>query len=431
MLIGCLSIMCLIIVLSGCIETSVQEIDEAFVEEIYEPIVTRTPVPTLAPGPVEELLLGIAESSEIAEGTFLGLSVEDWISILNSALFVLVGWTLGVWFIRFLIRMVIQRTPTQVDDEFFKLVDPQIKWLVMIFSLYFATRGLGLLNDTLWIVLQDTYFVLFFGILFYILWKLLDFSTERYRAQLDPGIDIESLNAIITLVDRVVLILLSTIYVVIVLGHFGIAITGIAAMLGFLALALSLAAQDTLSDAISGFLILVDQPFRVGDRIEISELGTWGDVANIGTRTTRILTTDNRMVIVPNSTLAKNQVVNYSIPDPRYRIQMDIGIGYGTDIESVSQMIVDEVRKVEGVVPDKPVEAIYNEMGTSAMIFRIRWWIESFEDTSLVSGRVNTALQNSLDQAGIEMPVTTYDINLKKMPPGGEVLSGEKIGTNP
>jgi small-conductance mechanosensitive channel len=420
--------MCLLIVLSGCIEASVPEIDEASVEEIYEPIVTRTAVPTMAPGPVEELLLVIAESSEIDEGTFLGLSVEDWISILNSALFVLVGWTIGVWFIRFLIRIVTQRTPTQVDNEFFKLIDPQIKWLVMIFSLYFATRGLGLLSDTLWIVLQDIYFVLFFGILFYILWKLLDFSTERYRAQLDPGIDIESVNAIITLVDRVVRVLLSTIYVVILLGHFGIAITGIAAMLGFLALALSLAAQDTLSDAISGFLILVDQPFRVGDRIEISELGTWGDVAIIGTRTTRILTTDNRMVIVPNSTIGKSQVVNYSIPDPRYRVEIDIGIGYGTDIDSVSQLIVDTVSKVEGVLPDTPVEAIYNQMGGSAMIFRIRWWIESFEDTSLIYGRVNSALQNSFDQAGIEMPNTTYDINFKKMPPGGEVLSGEATG---
>jgi small-conductance mechanosensitive channel len=415
--------MSLFIVLSGCNEASVQV--------TYEPSDTRTPVPTLEPGPVEELLIGIAESSEIDEGTFLGLSVEDWISILNSALLVLFGWTLSVWFIRILIRLVTQRTATQVDNEFFKLIDPQIKWLVMIFSLYFATRSLGLLSDTLRTALQDIYFVLFFGILFYILWKLLDFSTERYQAQLDPGIDIKGLNAIITLVNRAIRFLLSTIYVVIVLGHFGIAITGIVAMLGFLALALSLAAQDTLSDAISGFLILVDQPFRVGDRIEISELGTWGDVANIGIRTTRILSTDNRLVIVPNSTIGKNQVVNYTIPDPRYRIQMDIGIGYGTDIESVSQMIVDEVRMVEGVVPDKPVEAIYNEMGNSAMIFRIRWWIESYEDTQLIYGRVNTALQHSLDQAGIELPFTTYDINLINKSLEEEKLSGEIKGTNP
>ena len=410
--------MSLVIVLSGCYEAAVPAIDESSVQEFYEPIVTRTPAPTLAPGPVEEFLIGITESTEIAEGTFLGLSVEDWISILNAVLLVLISWTLGVWLVRILIRFVIQRTPTQVDDEFFKLVDPQIKLLVMIFSLYFATRGLGVLSDTLWIVLQDIYFVSFFWILFNILWKLLNFSTERYRAQLDPGVDIESLNAIITLVDRVVKVLIATIYVIIVLGHFGIATTGIAAMLGFLVLALSLAAQDTLSDALSGFLILVDQPFRVGDRIEISDLGTWGDVSSIGTRTTRITTTDSRMVIVPNSTIGKSQVVNYSIPDPRYRVQMDVNIGYGHDIERVCQMIVDAVRVVEGVVPDKPVEAIYNQIGDSAMIFRIRWWIESFEDTSLVSGRVNTAIQKSFDQAGIEMPNTAYDINLKNVSDG-------------
>ena len=73
------------------------------------------------------------------------------------------------------------------------------------------------------------------------------------------------------------------------------------------------AAQDTLADAIAGFLILLDQPFRVGDRIEITGLGTWGDVVEIGTRSTRIRTRDNRLVIVPNSAIAKDQVVNYSI----------------------------------------------------------------------------------------------------------------------
>ena len=79
----------------------------------------------------------------------------------------------------------------------------------------------------------------------------------------------------------------------------------------------------------------MDQPFRIGHRIEIEEIDTWGDVVEIGTRTTKIRTRDNRMVIVPNSTIGNNQVVNYTFPDPRYRIQVDIGIGYGTDIKTV------------------------------------------------------------------------------------------------
>ena len=83
------------------------------------------------------------------------------------------------------------------------------------------------------------------------------------------------------------------------------------------------------------------------------------------------------MVIVLNSTTGNNQVVNYTFPDPRYRIQLDIGIGYGTKIPTVRQTIVDAVRQVEGVLPDKPVDAIYNEMGDSSMIFRVRWWVST------------------------------------------------------
>ena len=185
---------------------------------------------------------------------------------------------------------------------------------------------------------------------------------------------------------------------------------------GVAGLALSLAIQDTLADAISGFIILIDQPFRVGDRIEISGLGTWGDVIEIGTRTTRIRTRDNRLVIVPNSTIGKSQVINYTYPDPRYRVQMDIGIGYGMDIEKTRQIIVDTVRRIEGVLPDKPVEALYNEMGDSAMLFRVRWWIESYADTRLMFDRVNTALHKVLDEAGIDMPYPTQSLILQVDP---------------
>jgi MscS family membrane protein len=185
----------------------------------------------------------------------------------------------------------------------------------------------------------------------------------------------------------------------------------------------SLAAQDTLSDAISGIVILMDQPFRVGDRIEISGLGTWGDVVQLGARTTRIRTRDNRMVIVPNSTIGKSQVVNYSYPDPQYCVQMDIGIGYGMDIEQTRQLIIDTLQHVEGVLPSRPVDALYNEMGDSAMMFRVRWWIESYEDTRRTYDRVNTALQHALDENGIAMPYPTHSLDLRVEPETADRLS--------
>jgi small-conductance mechanosensitive channel len=126
---------------------------------------------------------------------------------------------------------------------------------------------------------------------------------------------------------------------------------------------------------------------------------------------------------VPNSTISKSQVINYTYPDPRYRVQIDIGIGYGMDIEKTRQIIVDTVRRIEGVLPDKPVEALYNEMGDSAMLFRVRWWIESYADTRRVFDRVNTALQNALDQAGIDMPYPTQSLNVQMDPETAERVS--------
>jgi MscS family membrane protein len=203
---------------------------------------------------------------------------------------------------------------------------------------------------------------------------------------------------------------------IIALSRLGIDITAFAAALGVGGLALSLAAKDTIADAIAGFIILTDRPFRIGDRIEIEEIGTWGDVMDIGLRTTRIRTRDNRMVIVPNSTIGSNQVINYSYPDPRYRIETHVGIAYGTDIEMARRTIIETVQHVEGVLQDMPVDALYIKMGDSAMVFRVRWWIESYVDTRRMFDRVHTVLQQALDEAGIEMPFPTQalDVRLKE-----------------
>jgi small-conductance mechanosensitive channel len=261
--------------------------------------------------------------------------------------------------------------------------------------------------------LRDIYYLSGWILLMVMGFRLINLGFEQYREHVVPEEDRDRLDPILTLLRRIAIILLVATGAIVILSYFGVNVTALTASLGIAGLALSLAAQDTLSDAISGFIILMDQPFRVGDRIEISEENTWGDVVEIGSRTTRIRTRDNRMVIVPNSTIGKSQVVNYTFPDPEYRVQTHIGIGYGTDIEAARRLIIDTVRQVPDVLPDRPVDALYNEMGDSSMIFRVRWWIESYEDTRRIYDRVHTALQKALDAAGIDMPFPTGTINLK------------------
>jgi small-conductance mechanosensitive channel len=397
-------------------------------EELATAVAERTPLPTPVPGLVDELIVDVTTALGLSTASFLGLTVPEWLDLAISGLILLVGYQLGRRVLRMILVRLVRRTATQLDDQFLEVVQREVRWLVALTVLWFATYRLGFLSDDLRRFVGDLYFTVGLVACSLILTKLVDFGGESFLAGIEPQ-DKARLNPMVTVLRRMALVVVLLFAASVFLNRFGINITIVAGALGIGGLALSLAAQDTLADVIAGFTILFDRPFRVGDRIEIPNENTWGDVVEIGTRTTRIRTRDNRMVVVPNSTIGKSQVINYTYPDPTYRVEMDIGIGYGQDIEKVRKIIVDTVRQLEGVLPNRPVDALYNAMGSSAMTFRVRWWIPTYADTRRVYDRVNTTLQNALDAAGIEMPFTTYDINIK-MDEGGagrtsEALSGD------
>jgi MscS family membrane protein len=373
---------------------------------------TRTPVPTATPGRIEQEVNQLTTRMGLTWTEFLGLSAADWVNLGISLLFILAGYLIGTWLIRSILPRIVRRTATEFDDVFLAQAGPSLRWLVVVVILHFATTRLVFVNAELKTILGDVYYVLGVILAFRIVWRSVDLAERWYRRRsVETGRE-DELAPVITLLVRVGRVVVAFVALTFGLSHFGVNVAAFTAALGLGGLAFSLAARDTIADAIAGFIILVDRPFRIGDRIEIQGVGTWGDVTDIGLRTTRIRTRDNRMVIVPNSVIGANQVINYTYPDPRYRIETHVGIGYGTDIERARQIIVDAVRGVEGVLPDKPVDALYAEMGDSAMIFRVRWWIESYADTRRVEDRVHTALQHALDEAGIESPFPTQSVNL-------------------
>jgi small-conductance mechanosensitive channel len=389
------------------------EIDQPGVEEglLEGEVATRTPKPTAAPGLFEEEVSRVVRELGIDEQTFLGLGIDDWIILGVSLLVVLAGYLVGTWLIRRVLPRAVARTPTELDDHLLKAAGPGIRWLVVLLALHLATIRLTFLGVVLKTALVDVYFIL--GLFFFlrIFWHLVDPTDQvitQKVSQTGREDELAPLIKLLVLFIRVVIILAGS---VILLAHFGVEVVALATIIGFSGLALSLAAKDIIADFIAGLIILIDRPFRIGDRIEIKTVGTWGDVINIGFRTTSIRTPDNRMVIVPNSIIGKNEVVNYTFPDPRYRIQTHVGIGYGTPTSQVRSLITEIVYQVDGVLDDKPVDVLYHEMGDSAMIFRIRWWIDSYVDTQRVIDRVHIVLQDALDAAGIDMPFPTQTTN--------------------
>jgi MscS family membrane protein len=374
-----------------------------------------TPTPQRAPSIWATAVTGAEQLAPASEPTSEPpqLTVEEWLRLFLSMLIVLVVAILGSKAIYWVLQWVIERELLAIDGTLLGIFRPLIGWWLGAIGFQVAISWVNVQDEAAKRLFENLVFLSYLGAGTLTAWRLVDYAIDLYVERVAPQTDDATLEKVQPIVRRFVRASLLVISVTIALGRLNADLSCILAVVGVAGLALTLAMEDTIADIIAGFTILVDQPFRVGDRIEIEEIGTWGDVVAIGLRTTEIRTRDNRMVIVPNSIIGKNQVVNYTYPDPQYRIQTQVEIAYGSDIETARHVLVEAVRHVEGVLPDKPVEALYVEMGASAMIFRVRWWIESYADTRHVTDQVHTALQNALDEAGIESPFPTQNLNLR------------------
>jgi small-conductance mechanosensitive channel len=383
------------------------------VEETPQLITTPTPAPTATPGPLADLAEQLAIQIGVTQVRFLGLTGEDWINLIISIIIFLVSLLLVARLLYALLKRVVKSTPTKYDQILLEKIRPQIFWFLAVIGLQYGTIRLIFLQPAVKQWLNQLYGSLYVVIFTVVAWKLLDIGVDWYRNEVEAKHPEHQHDTILVLGQRVGKFVILSVSFIMILSLFNVNVDVLIASLGVVGLAFSLAAQDSLSNLISGVLISLDQPFRVGDRIEIQGLGTWGDVIDIGLRSTRIRTRDNIMVIVPNSKIGADQVINYSYPDPQYRIQMEINIPYGEEVERIRKIIVEAVSRVHGVLPDKPVEALYVEMGGTGMVFRIRWWIESYVDTRRMFDQVNTALQSAFDQEGIVIPNPAYDIRLQ------------------
>lgn len=392
---------------AGCSEASAPSATPAApssLELLLEVAPSRTPEPTATPDALTEGLVAVLNETGLPNQTLLGLSTVDWLNLGISLLLVLLGYLLGVWLIRRLLPRLAQRTATTVDDRLLSTAGAQILGLILIVTTGFALRRLVFLPAGLKRLLADGLFLLGLFFIAAILWRLIGLAADVIRVRaIKDGYEKEANSLLKWLVwparAIVLLIALSAL-----LTHYAINVTGITIILGIIVLIISLAARDLLTDVIAGMIILFDQPFRIGDRIDLTSLDTMGDVVDIGMRSTRIITLDNRMVIVPNSQIGKNQVVNYTAPDLSYMLLSDILVAYENDVEQVRRVISAAVRSVDGVAQDRDVDVVLQDFSEYSMRFRISWWIASHMDQFVMRDRVNRAAIEALKGADVTLP---------------------------
>lgn len=262
---------------------------------------------------------------------------------------------------RLILKPIFKRTKTKLDDKILELLIKSDNRIFTILGLYlganyFTNRiksetGLKkfLSLDTYNLLIGASDFV--FNILFiaavivsiYIISKLfnlvMDYYVEKKNLENTRG----SLQDFVPLLKKLFLIILFVIGVLIVLNKFNVNVSGIIVSLGVGSLAIALAAQETLSNMIAGFVILIDRPFREGDRIKLPS-GEFGDVYEIGMRSTKILDFDNNLVIIPNAELVKSRIQNITYPDYISRVFVDVEIAYDSDIEIAKKLLIEIAR---------------------------------------------------------------------------------------
>ena len=197
----------------------------------------------------------------------------------------------------------------------------------------------------------------------------------------------------------------------IILGQFGVTTSSVIAVLGSAGLTMGLALQGSLSNFAGGVLILLLKPFVVGDYILDNASSEEGTVKEITIFYTKLLTIDNKLILIPNGSLS-NSITNYSHMDMR-RIDLTVGVGYESDLSKVKAVLEGVVKTETAVIKDEPVDIFVSDLGDSAVDMGIRVWVKT-EDYWPVRWRLLEQMKNALDENGISIPFPQMDVSIRK-----------------
>jgi small-conductance mechanosensitive channel len=195
---------------------------------------------------------------------------------------------------------------------------------------------------------------------------------------------------------------------ILALDILGINVMPFVAGAGVAGIAIGFAAKDTLSNLIAGMLLIVDRPFEIGDRIEVwsapAGSATWGDVVDIGLRATKIKTTDNIVIIIPNNEIMKRDIVNYTIASTKIRVRINIGIAYDADIEKAKDLINSVAETLPWVSKEPPSKVVVRNFGESSVDLQLRVWIDNARKRMDTISSITDKVKETFDKHGIEIP---------------------------
>lgn len=311
-------------------------------------------------------------------------------------------------FIQNYVKRITTKTKSTVDDRILEMGEKPLHIAIIIIGLTISLIILMPINSG--IIIQISKVILILIATFFIagVVELLAFEFLRTIAGKKEILDEKSVGYI----TRILRFIVIGIGIMIILGELGIEITPLLASAGILSLAVAFAAQETLANVISGTSIAVSRPFRIGDAVMIQN--EYGNVERMTLRHTIIRLWDNRRMIIPNSALNKEIIINYSIEDPTMLCKVEVGISYESDVNKAMEIMKNAAKKHPEFMPAmEPVTQILG-FGDSSVNLRLLCKAKDQPTAFSMACDLRKIIKEEFENQGIEIPYPRRVIIEKK-----------------
>ncbi len=196
------------------------------------------------------------------------------------------------------------------------------------------------------------------------------------------------------------------------LQSLGVNLSSLLVFGGAVGVGVGLGLQNVVSNFVAGLILLIEQPIRMGDRVETSD--TLGDVVRIAARSTWVRTNDNVVMIIPNSNFINNPVTNWTANDPNVRISLPVGVGYNSDPEKVRSILVAAAEAHPDVLKTPKPDVILTDFGDNSINFKLRVWTAEHAHTpQILKSDLYFALFRRFNEEGIELPFPQRDLHVR------------------
>lgn len=305
------------------------------------------------------------------------------------------------------------RTKIHWDDQVINLLSRPVFWTLFLLGVVMAFIPLKLSKSADGIVLSLVTTVLIILWSAFILRLIVIVLNAISHSEREPSIIKTQTKP---LFQNLAYILVFIFAIYLVFSSWNIDMTAWLASAGIIGIAIGFAAKDTLANLFAGVFILADSPYKIGDYV-VLDSGERGKVTHIGIRSTRLLTRADVEITIPNAVMGNTRISNESGgPHEKFRLNVKVGVAYGSDIDQVRSVLMDVAEHEEEVCSDPEPRVRFRAFGNSSLDIELLCWVEIPENRGRVLDALNTAIYKRFIEENIEIPYSKHDLYIKEMP---------------